>query len=207
MGVPVTSFNDFQAKLKESRKKSVIFGFLLYDSRPSQKVVADFSQAQPEWIDELARSSKIYFFFPFKTTGTGFANPSAEVARLFRIGLSRLPGVLLFVPPGTDGKLRSEHAVYLPLAAEDFGDAEIYEPILIDLFELIRTTLRKTQVPHEVLVLIQAEVKRLRRRTAQRGFADHIRKGAQVMLFEIPRQLIDSIAEGLGKALGGQLAG
>ena len=66
MGVPVVGFDDFKRKLSRVRKDSVIFGFLLYDSRASQRRIAEFAEQHSRWIDELARGAGIYFFFPLQ---------------------------------------------------------------------------------------------------------------------------------------------
>ncbi len=207
MGVPVSNFDDFRAKLKDFSDRSVIFGFLLYDSRPSQKVIDQFAQKQADWIDQLARSAGIYFFFPFRREGKSFDNPSAEILGIFNLGVSRLPGIILFAPPGKEGKISANHAVYIPLEEKDFGDVEVYEPILIDLFELIRESIRQEKSSEAVLIHMKNELSRLRKRRTRRGFAAYIRKGAHLILFEIPKSIYGPFAEGFGKALGGRAAG
>ena len=207
MGVPVSSFDDFQTKLAQLQGRSVIFGFLLYDSRPSQQVVDRFAQEQAAWIDELARGAGIYFFFPFRHEGADFQNPSVEIMRLFGLGVGRLPGIILFAPPKADGEIHQEHFVYLPLKEQDFNDPSVYEPVLVELFELIRTGIENTETSHETLVYLDNEVRKLRRRKTQRGFAAYIRKGAHIVLVEFPMALSESFAEGFGKALGERAAG
>ncbi len=207
MDVPVSNFDDFQTKLAQLQGKSVIFGFLLYDSRPSQQVVDRFAQEQAVWIGELAFGAGINFFFPFKSEGSDFQNPSVEIMRLFGLGPGRLPGIILFSPPQADGKIRQDHFVYLPLEEQDFNDPSVFEPIFIDLFELIRTGIEQTATSYEALLYIKNEVRKLRRRKTQRGFAAYIRKGAHIVLVEFPKALSESFAEGLGKALGERIAG
>ena len=207
MGVPVSSFNEFREKLSEAQGRSVIFGFLLYDSRPSQQIVNHFAQEQAPWIDDLARGAGICFFFPFKREGDDFKNPSSEIARIFDFGLSRLPGIVLFAPPGKDGKVTSKHAVYIPLEEQDFNDINIYEPIFIDLFELIRDSINMKKNSELVLRHIKDELAKFRRRKNQRGFAGYIRKGAHLILFDIPKAIYTPFAEGFGKALGEKAAG
>ena len=207
MGVPVSSFNEFRDKLSKVQGRSVIFGFLLYDSRPSQQVVDRFTQEQAPWIDDLARGAGIYFFFPFKREGESFKNPSAEIARIFDFGLSRLPGIVLFAPPGKDGKVTSKHAVYIPLEEKNFNDINIYEPIFIDLFDLIRESIEQKKKSELVLRYIKDKLSKLRRKKSQRGFAGHIRKGAHLILFGIPKAIYAPFAEGFGKALGEKAAG
>lgn len=207
MGVPVSTFDEFQKKLELFQDRSVIFGFLLYDSRPSQKVLEGFTQNQEQWIDDLARASNIYFFFPFRKKGKDFRNPSPELIRLFDLGLDNLPGIILFGPPRKDGKVRSEHAVYLPLEESDFDDHMVYEPIFIDLFGLISEALKKTQASHEALQLIKKDIDKLLLRKTGRGFADYLRKGTKILIFELPKALYRPFAEGFGKVLGEKAAG
>ena len=207
MGVPVSNFDDFRAKLTTFSDRSAIFGFLLFDSRPSQKAINQFTQEQAAWIDELAKGAGIYFFFPFKREGESFKNPSVEILRIFNLGVSRLPGIILFAPPGKDGKITSKHAVYIPLEEEDFDDANVYEPIFIDLFELIRESIGQKKTSEAALQHIKNELAKLRKRRSKRGFAAYIRKGAHLVLFEIPRAIYGPFAEGFGRALGERAAG
>lgn len=201
MGVPVIGFDDFEQKLERVRRRSVIFGFLVYDSRPSQKSIARFAREQADWIDEMARGAGIYFFFPFRKEGELFENPSPEVMRAFGLGLSRSPGVILFAPPHPDGTIRTEHAVYLPLEKKDFGDPEIYEPVMDDLFRLVGACLEEATGSHDALARISARIKSLRRRRTGRGFARLLRKGGHAALFKVPPALYSPIAEGAGKAV------
>jgi len=207
MGVPVSSFDEFRSKLSAAQGRSIIFGFLLYDSRPSQQIVDHFTQEQAPWLDDLARGAGIHFFFPFKREGTDFKNPSVEIAGIFDLGLSRLPGIVLFAPPGEDGKVTGKHAVYIPLEEQDFNDINIYEPIFIDLFQLIRDSINTKKKSELVLRQIKDQLAKLRRKKTQRGFAGNIRKGAHLILFDIPRAIYAPFAEGFGKALGERVAG
>ena len=206
MGVPVASFDDFRGKLLEVRDRSAIFGFLLYDSRPSQQLVNHFARTQGDWIDELARSAGIYFFFPLRRDGERFRNPSIELLRIFKLGVSRLPGIILFAPPGEDGRVSNRHAVYIPLQERDFNDVNVYEPIFIELFDLIREALEHHPQSDRALEHIRQQLARLRRRKGQRGFAAHLRKGAHLVLFELPRSIYGPFAEGFGRALGERAA-
>ncbi len=208
MGVPVKGIDDFRRKLRRVRRESVIFGFLLYDSRPTQESVASFANTQGEWIDELARRTGIYFFFPIKSTdGQDWRNPSPEVMRAFKLGTARLPGVVLFAPPRPDGSFRTKHAVYVPLAEQDFDTPEAYQPVLDDLFALIYDCLSDAEGSHETLALIQSRIKKLRRSRNRRGLVQWLRKGARVSLFEVPAKLYGPFAEGFGKALGDRVVG
>jgi hypothetical protein len=184
-----------------------VFGFLLFDSRPSHQVVQRFAQEQARWIDELARGAGIYFFFPFKKEGKEYKNPSTEVVRLFKLGIARLPGIILFAPPTKDGKLLNEQAVYIPLKEDDFNAIRVYERIFIDLFELIRVSLEKNNTSQDAIAYIKEELGRLRKQKSRRGFASYIRKGAHLVLVDIPKALYGPFAEGFGKALGEKAAG
>jgi hypothetical protein len=128
-----------------------------------------FAQEQAFWIDDLARGAGIYFFIPFKREGEDFKNPSSEIVRIFDLGLSRLPGIVLFAPPGKDGKVTSKYSVYIPLEEQDFNDRNIYEPIFIDLFELIRDSINKQKDSELVLRHIKDELVKLRRKKNKRG--------------------------------------
>ncbi|MGB5487736.1 MAG: hypothetical protein WBN06_10135, partial [Lysobacterales bacterium] len=101
----------------------------------------------------------------------------------------------------------SKHAVYIPLEEQDFNDINIYEPIFIDLFQLISDSIRTKKKSELVLRHIKDELAKLRRRKTKRGFAENIRKGAHLILFDIPKALYAPFAEGFGKALGERTAG
>lgn len=199
MGVRVSSFDEFSNKLSNYRKRSVIFGFLLFDSRPSQEVINVFTQRHDRWIDELATSAKIYFFFPFKREKEDFINPSVEIAGIFEIGVSRLPGVILFAPPGKGGKVTGKRAVYIPLKERDFNDRAIYEPILVDLFELIKKSIKNHKKSELVLSHIKKELAKLRRRKVSRGFGSHIRKGLIWCFSTFRKQFMLLLQKGLAR--------
>lgn len=96
-GVPVLNFEDFEAKFAQLKNKRKLFGFLLYDSRPTNQVVEKFTQERYNWLDELAGFGKIYFFFPLRKAAPKiFENPSLEVAKFFNLDAGKLPGILLF---------------------------------------------------------------------------------------------------------------
>lgn len=207
MTLPVSDLDAFRARLAGPGDKSVIFGFLLYDSRPSQQVVGAFAQDQAAWIDELARGAGVQFFVPVRKVGSELRNPSPEIVRLFGLGVSRLPGILLFEPPSADGRIKKKHAVYIPLEKRDFNDPAVYEPILTDLFDLIRDSLEQHRSGQKALQQIRERLVRLRRKRTRRGFAAYIRKGAHLILVDIPKAVYAPFAEGLGKALGEKAAG
>jgi len=207
MGVPVSNLDDFQEKLARFSNRSTLFGVLLFDSRPSQQVVGRFAQEQAEWINELAHGAGIYVFYPFKKDGEKYKNPSTQIARLLGLGVGRLPGIVIFPPPIDGGRLAREQAVYIPLQNADFNDAQTYEPIMIDLFELIKEGLRNTDTSNSALVYIKDKLAILRRKKSKRGFSVHIRKGAHLVFVDMPKAVYGPFAEGFGKALGVKAAG
>lgn len=207
MGVPVSNLEDFKEKLNRFSGRSVIFGFLLFDSRPSQKAIDEFARQQAQWIDELARGAGIYFFFPLHREGSDFKNPSTQLMRMFGFGISRLPGIILFAPVGEEQNLVGEKAIYIPLQERDFDDKRTYEPLLLDLFELIGKNLAAEKNSDAVLENIRSELAKLRRKRTRRGFANYLRKGAHLVLFKIPSSVCGPFAEGFGKALGQRAAG
>lgn len=205
MGVPVSSFNDFRKKLQDVKGKSIIFGFLLFDRRPSQKVINEFTQEQPPQIDELAKNAGIYFFFPFKNEGENFSNPSSRIAKAFNLGLSRLPGIVFFAPPDKSGK--KNPVVYIPLKAKDFNDSQNYETIFIDLFELIRESIANNRTSTEVLESIKNELVTLRNRDRRRGFSQYIRKGGHMIITDMPKGVLKALSEGAGRAMADKAFG
>ena len=164
-------------------------------------MIEAFTQQHADWIDELARTAGIYFFFPFRVTGERFLNPSPEIVRLFNLELAHLPGVLIFALPRADGTVQADHALFVPLEEQDFGEPRIYEPILDDLFELVREGLSKSQTPAGVLAFLRGEVAVHHQRRVQIGLSRYMKKGAQVLFIKIPKAVLDSFAEAFGKAL------
>ncbi len=70
---------------------------------------------------------------------------------IFKLGISRLPGIVLFAPPNDAGKVPSKHFGYLPLEEKDFNDSNVYETILDELFKLIRKSIDQHKESNAVL--------------------------------------------------------
>jgi hypothetical protein len=203
MGIPVFNFDDFEAKFTRVRVKKNLFGFFLYDSRPTHEVIDRFTQKRHNWLDELAGFGNIYFFFPLrKAKEKGFENPSLEVAKLFDIEASKLPGIILFnILPESDA--HNSKAVYFELDEAMFaGELHRIEKIFIELFQILNKCQRKNKQPDELLNAVREEVERLQRSEKVQPFVRYLKKGATVIFTDLPQKILTAMAEGFGKAIG-----
>ncbi|MBS0181164.1 MAG: hypothetical protein JSS39_02070 [Nitrospira sp.] len=185
MGVPIASFDDFSSKLVQRREEAAIFGVLLFDSRPSQKVVKSSTEAQTEWLDDFARACGIYFFYPLQKRGKKFKNPSPDIARIFSIPTAKLPGILMFAPPNPDGTIRADYAVYIQLADADFSKPSVYEPIFDDLSQVVGEAKVPASSTQEMLAHVRDGVRRLKARKLRRKLVVSLKDGAEVLLVKI----------------------
>ena len=194
MGVPVTGFDDFARKLENLAHRRSLMAFLLYDSRPSQQVVAKFTARQAEWIDEVAHSMGIYLFFPLQRVGEEFDNPSARVCRLFGLGLRNLPGVLLFAPPGKLKRSTPKKAIFLPIRTELFSDYDRIERLFIDLAPIVMEfTDQAGQGPIDMDAL-RHKIGSLRRREKGRSLISFLRRGGRVIFLDVPHEVLTGAA-------------
>lgn len=203
MGVPVFNLNDFEAKFAQVKDKRKLFGFFLYDNRPTHQVIERFTSERKDWLDELAGFGKIYFFFPLrKARSKGFENPSLEVAKLFDIRSSKLPGIVLFtLLPSSDA--HTNKAVYFELDDEIFNDKPgRIEKTFNELFEILNKCQKKDKSPDELLEDVRNEVERLQKSEKIQPFVSYLKKGAAVLFIDLPEKMLKAMAEGFGKALG-----
>ena len=133
MGVAIASLDDFQKKFEERKDRSDLFGFFLFDERPSQRAVETFAEQQFPWLDRLAAAAQI-FFFVFLRNNPGWPdvveNPGLEVANMFDIRANQLPGIVLFT---LDVKREDvTKGSYLPLRTELF-EADLQRFVSVDL--------------------------------------------------------------------------
>jgi hypothetical protein len=203
MGVPVWTLNDFYSKLSRTKNSARVVGFLLYDSRPSHKPVESFIDAQTEYIDDFARNTGIYFFYPFRVDGKQFRNPSPDIAREFNIDAKELPGILIFVPP----PMHCEDAVYLPLKKQDFTVPATYETIFNDVSEILRRALAQKMSTQDMLIYLAHEAARLKIQWMRQRVVGALARGTNQFLLKLPAVLLEAFGEGLGKAVGEKAIG
>ena len=207
MGVPVTGYDDFERKLENLAHRRSLMVFLLYDSRPTQQVVAEFTKMQGEWIDEIAHHMGTYFFFPLQRVGEKFDNPSARVCRLFNLELRNLPGVLLFAPPGTLKRSTPKKAIFLPIRTELFADYDRIERFFLDLASIVEEFVDQAEQGAIDMDALGHKIRTLRRREGERSVISFLRRGAGVIFLDVPRQLLTEAAQAFGTALGQRVTG
>jgi hypothetical protein len=110
---------DFERKFARLAKQRRLHAMLLFDSRPSHKAVQKFAEENLDWIDQIARSTGIYFFVCIRKDGGKAVNPCLEIASLFRIRADELPGVLIFNGFPTENIPKD----YLPRETIEYLDA------------------------------------------------------------------------------------
>ena len=140
MGVAIANLDDFEAKFEERKHRSDLFGFFLFDERPSQRAVGTFATQQFPWLDRLAASARMFFFVFLRHNpewDEDVENPGLEVAQRFGIRPNELPGIVLFTLD--EDKEKVTKAAYLPLKAELFEtDPKRVEELFADLFSVIQ---------------------------------------------------------------------
>jgi len=223
MAKPVCNYEEFQwqfEKLKDSRD---LFAFFLFDDRPSQKAVERFADEQYAWLDSLAHSASIFFFFflrrnrgkiktffirdwraPTPETKANMKgriqNPSLEVGGLFGIKPNQLPGVVLFTL--APDRVGVSDGVYLPLNAKLFeGDLSHVEEVFTNLFSFIHECREISSNTGQLLENIKRKVSSLKRSERYRPLFLYIR-GQLVSLTTFPGSLIEAI----GKAFATEMA-
>ena len=203
MAVSISNFNDFSKKFSELRHSSDLFAFFLFDDRPSQKQVEQFASKNFDWLDTLAASADLFFFFIFlREDGDHpgeFSNPSLEVAKLFDLLPNNLPGVVLFTL-AKDGASVSK-GVFLPLKAELFQkDIGHVEEVFSDLFGLLQKCTSTGAKGNKLLKAIEQEVNHLTSKEQLRPLVQYLRSGL-VYIAKSPKQIAASLYEAFAKEL------
>lgn len=202
MGVPIFNLDDFEAKFNELKNKKKLFGFFLYDSRPTHDVIERFTRERKDWLDELAGFGKIYFFFPLREgKSKGFENPSLEIARLFDIEAAKLPGIVLFtvLPPS---EAQTNKVVYFHLDDKLFTEHNRIEKIFNELFQILNRCQKDHKSAEQLLEDVRTAVESLQKSEKIQPFVQYLKKGAKTLFVDLPEKMLKAMAEGFGKALG-----
>ena len=203
MAVPIRSYEDFEHKFKRLRDRSDIFGFMLFDDRPSHRFVAAFAKHNFSWLDQLAAASDMFFFVCIRqNAGEIIENPSLEVAKLFGITARQLPGVVLFNFDKSSDKVSK--GVFLPIAAELFeAEPDHVEDVVADLFSLINDCRSHSPTPERLLDVLATRMNELAGRERRRPFIKYLKSLVQ-KLTELPADFTRAAAEAFIKSsLGG----
>lgn len=198
-------YEDYLRKTEELWDKTEILGIILHDSRATHRTLAEFIAGNLGWLDELAVQADIYILFPQRSEGSGRRNPSAKIAADFKLGIDRLPGVVLLATGKKDETPASRHFIYVPLEQDEIADSARIENALTELFTIVQEALGSGITGHEALVEIKANLSKRRRNRTNSALAASFRKGAQIVLIRIPETFLKAIAEGFGKAFGTNL--
>jgi len=194
MGVAIANLEDFNKKFEARKDKSDLFGFFLFDERPSQRAVEAFADQQFPWLDRLAAASKMFFFVFLRNNPDWYdavENPGLEVANMFDIHANQLPGIVLFtLKPDRVGVKK---ASYLPLKAELFeAEPQQVEDLLADFFSVIQDCRKNNDDSDALLDCIDKNVIRIVRGEARRPVKEYF---WQVMsdLRHLPAKLVETV--------------
>jgi hypothetical protein len=200
-----TDFDDFKRQYVPVAKNSRLHAMLLFDSRPSQKVVQKFAEENFNWIDEIARATGIYFFVCIRKDGGEVVNPCLEIAGLFGIRADDLPGILLFkgfprrnIPKNLsfsrDYRIFGRYPVlktgcYIPLKAKLFEeDSNHVEEAFTSLATIIKEALSASSTTEELTDQLRQGIMANRRRQRFQLLAKYCIKGLKP-LEELPKEL------------------
>ncbi len=201
MAVGFESLEDFRLKFNDRKKQRDLFAFFLFDDRPSNRAVADFARDQFDWLDDLARSAKIFFFiFVQNDIERGLINPGLEVGNMFGIRANEVPGIILFrLDPDTE-EVSVTDGIFFPLKSNLFEtDKKHAEDVLSDLISLIQECRKEASEPHEFYELLKRKVERLKRRESLHPFIQYV-KGVLKNIADLPSDLIPGLAKAYGEA-------
>jgi hypothetical protein len=213
MAARVPSYRTFRQKL-HSRASCDLFGFLLFDDRPSHEPVRSFCSSNFKWLDALADSNRLVLFLPIRATARrvgaawacaeaedGYQNCSLEIADQFHLGPNQLPAFLLFTLK--DGsELCVEHSVWLQFKPEAFsGDAIDGQDLISDLFSAVNAA-RRRKLPHELILKLQGEIDRVKQAQSMRPLKKWIRRQA-LNLQDLPSDIARTLANAGVTAVAG----
>lgn len=193
MARPVKNFADFKSMLDIMKYQRELFAYLLFDDRQSQKVIEHFADEQFDWLDKLAASSRIYFFFFLrrKEAEGKIENPSLEVAKMFRIKPNQLPGVVLFTL--SDDKLSVSEGIYFPLKTKIFeNDLYTVEDIFSDLFSLIQECWAETDNQKQLHKSLKGKIISLKRQKAFHPVFEYLKRNF-IAFLNLPKIIVDDL--------------
>jgi len=187
MGVAIMSFDDFQKRLKEIKVPPKLLVFFLHFSTEKDKVLSDIATDNEDWIDETARRTGTYFFYPSMKSGEEYENPSPEICRLFKINPKDLPGILIFTPPSESGRFEIQQAAFFPVATKYNIDSGAINNSLYELSELIQEALKKSKEKEVNLPEFREHLEDLRKKQSRGYFFGYLREGFKSFLIEVPK--------------------
>jgi hypothetical protein len=202
VGVQFESFYDFEEKFRMLRNDSDIFGFLLFDDRPSHRAVEIFSHENFPWIDRLATATKMFFFVWFRRSWI-VENPGLEIAQLFGITPRELPAVVLLTLDSTKTNVAS--GIYLPLDAVLFESERPHiEEVFAEIFSVIQQCREKDQ--HLLVPCLEREIARIRAQERRRPYWQYLHSTASTIK-SFPTELIKAVAEAFAKGMTRTITG
>ena len=72
MAAPVRNYKKFQRRLAQAKTSCDLFGFVLFDDRPTHAPIRRFCVDNFNWLDDLAGANKMKLFLPLQETEVGF---------------------------------------------------------------------------------------------------------------------------------------
>ena|SRR6266498_1793192 len=198
MGVPVTSYDDFRSKLEELLPQSDLFGFVLFDRRPTQRPVASFVLENVDWLSDMATAMDIFLFMPVIPPESPTAsNPSLEVGALFGVFPRELPGILLFTSD------LQKRGVYLPLKPDLFtSDVQHVEELLSGIAGAVQACRAQSASKDAILSCLSERVNHMKTAERRKVFVDYLADTAKAVL-TFPQEFIKALADAVAKGMIG----
>lgn len=237
MAGTVDNINSFVDNLRliDSALSPNLYGFLLFDERPSHEPIERFAAKEFDWLDDLARSSQIILFvYVAKAKGRAakrarifevksgdqikrervilvqsrseIKNPSLEVARELGIEPKQLPGIAFFQGYPKDDK----KGIYFSLEAQLFENNSEIERVFSEIFGLIQRCQQVSSSAGELYEKVREELRRMKRDERLRPVRAYL-KTSLVRVIALPTTLIGvagkSFVEAFAEAMAKQLTG
>ena len=167
MAAPVRNYKKFQRRLAQAKTSCDLFGFVLFDDRPTHAPIRRFCVDNFNWLDDLAGANKMKLFLPLQETEVGFEqeatetavapkkekrlndgykNCSLRIAGEFNLTANQLPAFLFFTLK--EGQACVEHCAWLQFKPQAFaGEASEGQELLSDLFSAVTIARRSRNWP------------------------------------------------------------
>jgi hypothetical protein len=205
MAKDYSNMSDFKLQTANLTGSRDLFAIILFDDRPSHKVIEKFVHEEFEWLDNLANFAGIYFFLFLRQkrltirqylSGVhndviAIENPNLEISRLFGISPNVLPGIVIFTVSKVD--LSFGNGIFFPLRVHLFDDIPNVERVFSDLFTIIQMCREESDTPDKLLKKVDKKIKGFRQREKTRPILKQI-GNTLISISEFPKELIEAMA-------------
>lgn len=203
MASPVKNLRTFLIRLENLKGKRRIFAFILFDERPSSQPIDNYLKENFNWVDSLAKASKMIIFFHSDKNSPKSHNPSLAVASMFGINAKQLPGIVFFTLP----EFNVGNGIFFPLDEKLFADdARHVEEILSQLFSIVQECQQESNTEEMLFQKVKSKIDTLILREKMRPIGKYMGKNLQA-ISNIPTSFFEKLGEHLGLAAIGLFFG